>query len=64
MWSWLTFYRLVVFYNQVLSQHRKDMVELWAKERYPLIWQEVEKLGQTEQNEGHRLFNFKREMKA
>jgi hypothetical protein len=40
------------------------MVEEWAKERYLTVWKEVEKLGQTEQPEGWRLFNFKREIKA
>jgi len=40
-------------------------VEEWAKDTYLVVWTELEKLGQTEQKEGHRLFNMpRREMKA
>lgn len=55
---------LVTFYNAIPGQNRKDMVEEWAKERYLPVWKEVEKLGQTEQPGGWRLFNFKRDIKA
>lgn len=57
--------RLGTFYNRLPGQNRKDLVEEWAKETYPSVWTELEKLGQTEQKEGHRLFNMpKKEMKA
>lgn len=55
---------LGTFYNSIPSQHRKDLVEEWAKGLYPDVWKELCKLGQTTQKEGHRLFNMKREIKA
>tara|TARA_R110002060_G_scaffold10356_3_gene15389 strand:- start:439 stop:606 length:168 start_codon:yes stop_codon:yes gene_type:complete len=55
---------LGTFYNSIPSQHRKDLVEEWAKGLYPDVWKELCKLGQTTQKEGHRLFNLKREIKA
>ncbi|KAH6675597.1 putative complex I intermediate-associated protein 84, mitochondrial [Halenospora varia] len=53
-----------VFYNAIPSQGRKDMVEEWAKGNFPEQWAELEKIGQTEHEEGHRLFNIKRDFKA
>ncbi|KAL2071841.1 hypothetical protein VTL71DRAFT_13076 [Oculimacula yallundae] len=55
---------LGTFYNSLPGQNRKDLVEEWAKGLYPDVWKELCKLGQTTQDEGHRLFNMTREMKA
>ncbi|KAG0652266.1 complex I intermediate-associated [Hyphodiscus hymeniophilus] len=48
------------FYNALPGQNRKDLVEEWAKDLYPDIWAELEKLGQRTMKEGHRLFNMKK----
>jgi hypothetical protein len=56
--------RLGTFYNALPGQNRKDIVENWAKDSYPVIWAELEKFGQIKHEEGHRLFNMKVEMKA
>lgn len=56
--------RLGTFYNAIPGQNRKDLVEEWAKDNYPDAWRELEKLGRTEHEEGHMLFNMKREFKA
>jgi hypothetical protein len=55
---------LGTFYNSIPGQDRKDTVEEWAKERYPAIWKELKKLGQTEHEEGHMLFNIEQKYKA
>ncbi|CZT12381.1 related to complex I intermediate-associated protein 84, mitochondrial precursor [Rhynchosporium agropyri] len=55
---------LGTFYNSIPGQSRKDLVEEWAKGLSPDIWRALCKLGQTTQEEGHRLFNMTREMKA
>jgi len=52
-------------YNAIHGQNRKDMIEEWAKELYPSVWEEIEKLGFEEQEEGHQLINMpEREIKA
>ena len=57
--------RLGTFYNALPGQNRKDLVEEWARETYPAVWTDLEKLGQRKQKEGHRLFKMpKREMTA
>ncbi|CZR60764.1 related to complex I intermediate-associated protein 84, mitochondrial precursor [Phialocephala subalpina] len=55
---------LGTFYNAIPGQNRKDLVEEWAKDNYPDAWKELEKLGRYEHEEGHMLFNMKREFKA
>ncbi|CAL3967730.1 hypothetical protein PZA11_003960 [Diplocarpon coronariae] len=52
------------FYNSIPSQNRKDLVEEWAKALYPEVWKQLSELGQTTQDEGHRLFNLKIVRKA
>jgi uncharacterized protein YdaT len=32
----------------------------WAKDHYPDVWTELEKLGQRTMKEGHRMFNMKK----
>jgi hypothetical protein len=51
--------RIGTFYNALPGQNRKDLVEEWAKDHYPDVWSELEKLGQRTMKEGHRLFNMK-----
>ena len=52
--------RIGSFYNALPGQNRKDLVEIWAKDQYPEIWAELEKLGQRTMKEGHRMFNMKK----
>lgn len=56
--------RLGIFYNATDGQNRKDMVEEWARGMYPDAWAELEEQGQTEHEEGYRVYNIKREWKA
>ena len=51
--------RIGSFYNALPGQNRKDIIEEWAKDHYPDIWTELEKLGQRTMKEGHRMFNMK-----
>lgn len=60
----LTFYRLGTFYNAIPGVSRKELMEEWGKDKYPDVWKQLEKLGQTEHEEGYMLFNMKREFKA
>jgi hypothetical protein len=53
--------RIGTLYNALPGQNRKDMIEKWAKELYPAIWAELEKLGQITAEEGHRLFKLPKE---
>jgi len=46
------------FYNIMPSQDRKDLIAEWAADLYPKIWAELEKLGQQEMKEGHRMFKL------
>jgi hypothetical protein len=48
------------FYNALPGQNRKDLVMDWAKDHYPDVWTELEKLGQRTMKEGHRMFNMKK----
>ena len=57
-------HRLGIFYNAIPGQNRKDLVEEWGKGMYGDAWAELEKLGQTEHEEGFRLFDIEREWKA
>ncbi|KAK2624943.1 hypothetical protein QTJ16_005312 [Diplocarpon rosae] len=52
------------FYNSIPGQNRKDLVGEWAKSLYPEVWKQLSELGQTTQEEGHRLFNMKIVRKA
>ncbi|KAI9743111.1 MAG: hypothetical protein M1818_003406 [Claussenomyces sp. TS43310] len=55
---------LGTFYNASPGQNRKDDVEAWAKERYPTVWTDLEKVGQRTTDEGERLFQIVREVRA
>jgi hypothetical protein len=50
--------RIGTLYNTVPGQNRKDLVEKWATDLYPVIWAELETFGQITANEGHRLFKL------
>ncbi|KAL3471707.1 hypothetical protein BJX99DRAFT_237003 [Aspergillus californicus] len=47
-----TFRSIGQFYNAIPYQYWKDEVELWAKEKYPDLWAELDKLERTEHEEG------------
>ena len=49
---------LGTFYNALPGQNRKDLVEGWAKESYPDVWNALSRLGQRTMKEGHRLFKM------
>jgi hypothetical protein len=54
----LSSHRIGHLYNTVIGQGRKDMIEEWARDLYPEIWAELEKLGQQEMLEGYRMFKL------
>ena len=60
----LTFNRLGTFYNATPGQNRRDIIEDWARDRYPLLWDQLESVGQRTTDEGFRLFNIVRDVKA
>ncbi|PQE04739.1 pentatricopeptide repeat domain-containing protein [Rutstroemia sp. NJR-2017a BBW] len=52
-------------YNAIQGSNRKDLVEEWAKELYPNVWKDIEKLGMYEHEEGHMVIQMpERELKA
>jgi hypothetical protein len=60
----LTFNRLGTFYNAMPGQNRRDIIEDWAREHYPQLWEQLEKVGQRTTDEDFRLFNIVRDVKA
>jgi hypothetical protein len=57
-------YRFGTIYNVAPGQNRKDEIEEWASVRYPELWSQLEKVGRRTTEEGFRLFNIVREVKA
>jgi hypothetical protein len=52
-------------YNAIQGSNRKDLVEEWARELYPNVWKDIEKLGMYEHEEGHMVIQMpERELKA
>jgi hypothetical protein len=48
----------------MLGDAKKEAIEEWARDVYPEIWAELEQVGQRSTEEGIRLFNIVREVKA
>ncbi|KAL3457721.1 hypothetical protein BJX64DRAFT_243749 [Aspergillus heterothallicus] len=46
---------LGLLYNAIPYQYWKDEIEKWAKEKYPSLWEQLEGLERTEQEEGQRI---------
>jgi len=52
------------FYNAAPGQKQRDVVADWAKEAYPHLWAELNKVGRRTTREHGRLFNINRDLKA
>lgn len=57
-------YSFGAFYNATQGQNRKDEIEDWARERYPLVWEQLEQLGKYTTEDGVPQFNIVRDIKA
>lgn len=47
-----------LFYNAIPNEYWKDEVEKWAKERYPVLWTQLEGLNRTEHEDGPKFDNI------
>lgn len=56
--TWLTKYRIGLFYNAIPNEYWKDEVEKWARERYPVLWTQLEGLNRTEYEDGPKFDNI------
>lgn len=60
----LTGFRIGVIYNAAPGINRKEEVEQWAKEVYPDLWAELEKIGKRTTVEEIELFDIVRTVKS